>query len=185
MNEKQTVNENPLEMRLKELELEFQTIEAQIDKVVKESNEKITEYKKIMNKIYQEGQAEVDKLMTRREQVRGAYTELIKIVHPEIVQSQPEVTPQPESVSMKSVSVEDVNETNLETSETPQEQIAETHNPESTLTKEQDKKIKQVEDKQIAEKQNKSLTQEEIDKISKQFNNISDIPDYLQEEYNK
>ena len=166
MNEEQTLNNNSLEMRLQELNLEFQTIESQINKIVNESNEKIAEYKQLINEIYKQGQSEVDKLMTRREQVRGAYTELLKIVHPEISQVQP--------VDVKSTTIENTDEVK---SETPEEQTIETRNIDVKPDNEQHKKEKS--------KQNKALTQEEIDKISKQFNNISDVPDYLQEEYNK
>ena len=117
MNEEQTLNNNSLEMRLQELNLEFQTIESQINKIVNESNEKIAEYKQLINEIYKQGQSEVDKLMTRREQVRGAYTELLKIIHPEISQVQP--------TDVKSTTIENTDEVK---SETPEEQTIETQN---------------------------------------------------------
>lgn len=66
-----------IENRMKELETEFTTLEQKSQKVANDYNSRLAN-------LQAEGKAELEKIKDRREQVRGEYTALSYIIHPEL-----------------------------------------------------------------------------------------------------
>ena len=179
-----------IEERLEELKQLFGQYDYEIGMVETEFQTRVEELRK-------ELLAKRDKLVEQREQVRGAYTELYILIHPEEKEKlvKPEPQQEQESVQLNNITTEDVKEPQEE------EQVAEPHNPESILTEEQVKQIQQViekqkdrvyesepvvDDKKDNKKDNKKekMVPSNTTKITPQSKQ-EDIPDYLKDEYNK
>lgn len=178
-----------IEERLEELKQLFGQYDYEIGMVETEFQTKVEQLRK-------ELLAKRDKLVEQREQVRGAYTELYILIHPEEKEKlvRPEVQPEQESVQLNNITTEDVKS---EEPETQEEQVAEPHNPESILTEEQVKQIQQVMEKQKErvhdaepivddkkEDKKEKIVPSNTTKITPQPKQ-EDIPDYLKDEYNK
>lgn len=178
-----------IEERLEELKQLFGQYDYEIGMVETEFQTKVEQLRK-------ELLAKRDKLVEQREQVRGAYTELYILIHPEEKEKlvKPEVQPEQESVQLNNITTEDVKS---EESETQEEQVAEPYNPESILTEEQVKQIQQVMEKQKErvhdtepivdnkkEDKKEKIVPSNTTKITPQPKQ-EDIPDYLKDEYNK
>ena len=178
-----------IEERLEELKQLFGQYDYEIGMVETEFQTRVEELRK-------ELLAKRDKLVEQREQVRGAYTELYILIHPEEKEKlvKPEPQQEQESVQLNSITTEDVKEPQ-------QEQVTEPHNSESVLTEEQVKQIQQVmekqkdrvyesepvvDDKKDNKKDNKKekMVPSNTTKITPQSKQ-EDIPDYLKDEYNK
>lgn len=66
-----------IENRMKELETEFTALEQKSQKVANDYNNRLAN-------LQAEGKAELEKIKDRREQIRGEYTALSYIIHPEL-----------------------------------------------------------------------------------------------------
>lgn len=184
-----------IEERLEELKQLFGQYDYEIGMVETEFQTRVEELRK-------ELLAKRDKLVEQREQVRGAYTELYILIHPEEKEKlvKPEPQQEQESVQLNNITTEDVKEPQEEQEE-QEEQVTESHNPESILTEEQVKQIQQViekqkdrvyesepvvDDKKDAKKDDKKekMVPSNTIKITPQPKQ-EDIPDYLKDEYNK
>lgn len=177
-----------IEERLEELKQLFGQYDYEIGMVETEFQTRVEELRK-------ELLAKRDKLVEQREQVRGAYTELYILIHPEEKEKlvKPEPQQEQESVQLNNITTEDVKEPQEE----QEEQVSEPHNPESILTEEQVKQIQQVIEKQkdrvyesepvVDDKKDdkkEKMVPSNTTKITPQPKQ-EDIPDYLKDEYNK
>lgn len=175
-----------IEERLEELKQLFGQYDYEIGMVETEFQTRVEELRK-------ELLAKRDKLVEQREQVRGAYTELYILIHPEEKEKLVKPEPQQESVQLNNITTEDVKEPQEE----QEEQVSEPHNPESILTEEQVKQIQQVMEKQkdrvyesepvVDDKKDdkkEKIVPSNTTKITPQPKQ-EDIPDYLKDEYNK
>lgn len=183
-----------IEERLEELKQLFGQYDYEIGMVETEFQTRVEELRK-------ELLAKRDKLVEQREQVRGAYTELYILIHPEEKEKlvKPEPQQEQESVQLNNITTEDVKEPQEEQQEKQEqeEQVTEPHNPESILTEEQVKQIQQVIEKQkdrvyesepvVDDKKDdkkEKMVPSNTTKITPQPKQ-EDIPDYLKDEYNK
>ena len=92
------MNNEAIEKRLQDLKNEFESINAQINTMLEGYNAKIDEHNKAITEIQKEAREKIDELAQRREQIRGAYTELMILVHPEAV---PQPASQPATEEIK------------------------------------------------------------------------------------
>lgn len=121
------MDENKLEQRAEQLKQQFDSINLQIDKTIEQANEKITSLNNQAKAVKEEAQNNVNSLIAQREQLRGAYTELIYIIHPELqhtegaeedvqtqesvdnfVQPEEQVNEEKDNVSKSSLSTEEI-----------------------------------------------------------------------------
>lgn len=177
-----------LENRLEELKQLFGNYDYQIQQVE-------DEFSQTVEKLRTEALNKREQLIQQREQVRGAYTELYVLLHPEEKQRlQQSNEPEQESVQLNNITAEDVKS---EEPQTQEEQVVELHNPESILTEEQVEQIQQVMEKQKErvhdaepivddkkEDKKEEIVPSNTTKITPQPKQ-EDIPEYLTEEYNK
>ena len=119
------MNEKQLEQRAQELKQQFDEINNTINSVVTEANEKLTQLGEQVKTIREEAQHKVEELTLQLEQIRGAYTEITYILHPELKNTtatqatqekqkqpeqveQPATTNEPESVSTSTLTTEEI-----------------------------------------------------------------------------
>lgn len=157
-----------LEERLNQLKLQFEQYTLQEQQVVTTYNTKIEELRA-------EGEKQLQAIQSAKEQVRGAYTEIMYILHPELLPK--EDKSDENSVVVKSESVVDTVSTEKTTED---ENIEEKDSVQ--LSEEELQKIAQSMNTVSTEKTTKTnnIKPNKNNKIKQE-----DIPDYLKEEYNK
>lgn len=157
-----------LEERLNQLKLQFEQYTLQEQQIVTTYNTKIEELRA-------EGEKQLQTIQSAKEQVRGAYTEIMYILHPELLPK--EDKSDENSVVVKSESVVDT----VGTEETTEDENIEEKDS-VQLSEEELQKIAQSMNTVSTEKTTKTnnIKPNKNNKIKQE-----DIPDYLKEEYNK
>lgn len=174
------MEDNTLQQRVEELKQQFEACVTEENTLAQVYNQKIEELRT-------EGQRRIDEVTMRKERIRGAYTELIYMLHPELKQqntdsSIAEQSVEPDSDTV-SVSTEPINMEDADTVSVSVGAPEQTENeaPATTLTPEELQKL--------ADTMNKANENKTSNKESKQVSKSSvkeeDIPEYLKDEYKK
>lgn len=170
-----------LENRLEELKQLFGNYDYQIQQVE-------DEFSQTVEKLRTEALNKREQLIQQREQVRGAYTELYVLLHPEEkqrLQQSDEPEQEIDSVSTSSISMSDVNEENIKQPEENEKLVEEPHEEptvdEYKLTQEELEKIEAS--MNITQNRVHEDVKTEQPEVKEEKQN--DIPEYLTEEYNK
>lgn len=113
------MGEKSIEKRAEELKQQFDAISSQIQEIVTVTNKQLQEMGDQIKTVRDTAQKKVDELNIELEQIRGAYTELVYLLHPELRKRQqieepvtetvPEPAKEDNSVQIGSLTAEEVN----------------------------------------------------------------------------
>lgn len=167
-----------LEERAEQLKTQFEQYMVQEQQIVEAYNKKIEELRL-------EGEQTLQKVQSAKEQVRGAYTEIMYILHPELLPD--EGTVEDEDSVKVTTQEESVEEPVVEDTVTVSTEPVDIHGTEESfqLTEEELQKIAQSMEAQDTGKVEEVKVETESKSAKKSNNKVKeeDIPDYLKEEY--
>ena len=93
------MDEKSIEKRAEELKQQFDAISSQIQEIVTATNKQLQEMGDQIKTVRDTAQKKVDELNIELEQIRGAYTELVYLLHPELRKGQQIEEPVRETVT--------------------------------------------------------------------------------------
>ena len=172
-------NEIKIEFLKKDIETlqnEQQNLVSEFELKNNEIEDNVAKFNAQMAKLQKDGQAIVDKLDNEREQIRGAYQSLTKLIENKQEELNKLLVDNNEIIEVKDNIKEDTKEEKLEEKPKRTRKVKEvTETSDGSLTPEQIKAIEDLSNK--AETTKKVTLQNQI--------KTEDIPEYLQDEYKK